>query len=493
MHSCCSLPSCCTQASSSRLVRCCDDRVLGTVGGPVGVAHVGGRDLEPVPAALHVVEDDVAGDRDQPGADVAALERQRVDAAQRPHEGLARDVLGRRPVADPVVDVPVDHRHVVVVELAERLGVAGLGAVHQRPDVDARRGRGTSTSASSTSSVGRLRAGVAAVAAATRAGGREQVVRPGRRPRQGLARPCRSASRGCGHAGDRPPRRPADLDRLPPARPAGNGRACCGSGPMVTTSPQPVHASLPECTRLVLVGGQRRAAAPTEEMWKRQARRWPHSCAPRPAAAPMRPRWSPATERLTWAELDAAVDRAAAGYAAHGLAAGDRVAVQLPNGLDWLRAVARRPARRAGRRPGEHRLHRPRARVRARRLRRRAARRRRRPGTGRRASPSAPGRRTPTDRRPRCRSTPTAPSFLAYTSGTTGRPRGAILTAAALRANQEQCLAHDAAAGPRRRPRAAGAAAVPRLRPQRRLRPGRRHRRLRGAAGDLRPAGLARR
>ena len=29
----------------------------------------------------------------------------------------------------------------------------------------------------------------------------------------------------------------------------------------------------------------------------------------------------------------------------------------------------------------------------------------------------------------------------AYTSGTTGRPRGAILTAAALRANQEQCLA----------------------------------------------------
>jgi long-chain acyl-CoA synthetase len=36
---------------------------------------------------------------------------------------------------------------------------------------------------------------------------------------------------------------------------------------------------------------------------------------------------------------------------------------------------------------------------------------------------------------------PSAPSFLAYTSGTTGRPRGAILTAAALRANQEQCLA----------------------------------------------------
>jgi long-chain acyl-CoA synthetase len=36
---------------------------------------------------------------------------------------------------------------------------------------------------------------------------------------------------------------------------------------------------------------------------------------------------------------------------------------------------------------------------------------------------------------------PASPAFLAYTSGTTGRPRGAILTAAALRANHEQCLA----------------------------------------------------
>jgi long-chain acyl-CoA synthetase len=36
---------------------------------------------------------------------------------------------------------------------------------------------------------------------------------------------------------------------------------------------------------------------------------------------------------------------------------------------------------------------------------------------------------------------PGAPAFLAYTSGTTGRPRGAVLSSAALRANQEQCLA----------------------------------------------------
>ena len=44
-------------------------------------------------------------------------------------------------------------------------------------------------------------------------------------------------------------------------------------------------------------------------------------------------------QRLTWAELDSAVDRAAAGYAALGLAPGERVAVQLPNGLPWLRAA----------------------------------------------------------------------------------------------------------------------------------------------------------
>jgi long-chain acyl-CoA synthetase len=36
---------------------------------------------------------------------------------------------------------------------------------------------------------------------------------------------------------------------------------------------------------------------------------------------------------------------------------------------------------------------------------------------------------------------PGALAFLCYTSGTTGRPRGAMLTSAALRANQEQCLA----------------------------------------------------
>src|SRR3954451_16208191 len=43
--------------------------------------------------------------------------------------------------------------------------------------------------------------------------------------------------------------------------------------------------------------------------------------------------------RLSWSELDAAVGRAGAGFAARGLTPGERVAVQLPNGVDWLRAA----------------------------------------------------------------------------------------------------------------------------------------------------------
>src|SRR4051795_11626832 len=44
-------------------------------------------------------------------------------------------------------------------------------------------------------------------------------------------------------------------------------------------------------------------------------------------------------ERLSWGQLDAAVDRAAAGYAALGLRPGDRAAIQLPNGVRWLCAA----------------------------------------------------------------------------------------------------------------------------------------------------------
>src|SRR3712207_9337879 len=62
-----------------------------------------------------------------------------VDPAQRADEGLAGEVLGLGAVADPVQQVAVDHRHVVVVEAAERLRVAVLRLPDQRPDVDDRR------------------------------------------------------------------------------------------------------------------------------------------------------------------------------------------------------------------------------------------------------------------------------------------------------------------------------------------------------------------
>jgi long-chain acyl-CoA synthetase len=146
--------------------------------------------------------------------------------------------------------------------------------------------------------------------------------------------------------------------------------------------------------------------------------------------------------RLTWAELDAAVDRAAAGYAALGLAAGDRVAVQLPNGVDWLRSVVGAlraglvvvPVNTAFTDPElEHVLGDSGAAL-------FVAGRERAPVAGvpvHAGSPDGDG-----DARP-AEDDPAATAFLAYTSGTTGRPRGAILTAGALRANQEQCLAMD--------------------------------------------------
>jgi long-chain acyl-CoA synthetase len=144
--------------------------------------------------------------------------------------------------------------------------------------------------------------------------------------------------------------------------------------------------------------------------------------------------------RLTWAEFDAAVDRVAAGFVGHGLEPGARVAVRLPNGVDWLRAAV--GALRAGlvvvpvntaytdpeleyvlTDSGASLL---------------VAAGAREPVAGVPVCPGPPEGDGPP---PRTAEDPAAPSFLCYTSGTTGRPRGAILTAGALRANQEQCLA----------------------------------------------------
>ena len=145
-------------------------------------------------------------------------------------------------------------------------------------------------------------------------------------------------------------------------------------------------------------------------------------------------------QRLTWAELDRAVDRAAAGYAARDLRPGDRVAVQLPNGVDWLRAslgalragLVVVPVNTAYTDPElEYVLTDSGARLLVAAPDRPAV-----AGVPVCAGPpeaEGPAPEDPDD--------PAAIAFLAYTSGTTGRPRGAMLTAGAMRANQEQCLA----------------------------------------------------
>ncbi|RBY74309.1 AMP-dependent synthetase [Geodermatophilus sp. TF02-6] len=145
-------------------------------------------------------------------------------------------------------------------------------------------------------------------------------------------------------------------------------------------------------------------------------------------------------ERLTWAELDAQVDRAAAGYAARGLTPGERVAVQLPNGGNWLRAAlgALRaglvvvPVNTAYTDPElEHVLTDSGAAL-------LVAADDREPLAG---VPVLAGPPADDADPPEVPEDALAPALLAYTSGTTGRPRGAVLTAAAMRANQEQCLA----------------------------------------------------
>jgi long-chain acyl-CoA synthetase len=147
-------------------------------------------------------------------------------------------------------------------------------------------------------------------------------------------------------------------------------------------------------------------------------------------------------QRLSWSELDMAVDRAAAGFAAQGLAPGDRVAVQLPNGLDWVLAAVGAlraglvvvPVNTAYTDPElEYVLTDSGAAL-------LVVAADRAPVAGVRVCAGPPDADGPA---PDLAEDPTAPAFLCYTSGTTGRPRGAILTSAALRANQEQCLAME--------------------------------------------------
>src|SRR4051794_1288774 len=75
------------------------------LGPPVVQGHVLGGLLEAGPPRLEVVRGQVAGDRDQPGAEVLALPPEGPHAAQGPQERLRRQVLGQLHGSDSVVNI----------------------------------------------------------------------------------------------------------------------------------------------------------------------------------------------------------------------------------------------------------------------------------------------------------------------------------------------------------------------------------------------------
>ena len=235
---------------------------------------------------------------------------------------------------------------------------------------------------------------------------------------------------------------------------------------------------------------------------------------------------------VTWAALEDEVARIATGLGAAGLVAGQRVLLALGNRIEFVTAylgvlraqvvaVPVNPRATSGelarmiadsglpagaRRPRDDRDRAHGRRPRARGPRRRDRRAGRRPGRplpraaglrrGCGADRERAGLRRPARRCARCRVPPLPdPEKLAcllYTSGTSGRPRAAMLTHRALIANIDQAAQVRAADDPRRRRGARRTPALPRLRAQRRARQRAAAARQAGARRPLRPAGDAR-
>src|SRR5690606_35820627 len=136
--------------------------------------------LQPVPAGLHVVEDQVARDGDEPRTDVPALVADRRDAAQGPDEGLLGEVLGQGAVAGAEEHVPEDDVVVAVEQFAEGDHVAFLRRLHQRPGTGALVGLRRPAPARGRVLRGGLAGAVPAGERERRAGGARARWRPGR-------------------------------------------------------------------------------------------------------------------------------------------------------------------------------------------------------------------------------------------------------------------------------------------------------------------------